>query len=379
MWQVALKMLMGDRAKYLGLVFGIMFASFMMSQQVSIFVGLMANTANQIYDVTEADIWVMDPQVTYIDEIKALPDTDLLRVRSVPGVAWAVPFFKGLAVVRAPGGIMQQVIVMGVDDATLIGRPPVMELGRWEDLRQPDAMMMDSAGFAFIWPGEPIEAGRLVEINDTRIRIVGISRPSPPFLTFPIVHTTYSTAQKLVPGERNKMSFVLVKAAPGQDPATLARAIQAQTGLQALTRNDFAWRSINYYLTRTGIPINFGITVFLGFLIGAVIAGQTFYLFIIENLKQFGALKAIGVHNTQLLTMVLLQAAVVGGLGYSLGIGGAATFFALTADVPALRGFMLHGQVAAGTFAAVMVILVVASVFSIRRAMVIDPAIVFRG
>ena len=54
---------------------------------------------------------------------------------------------------------------------------------------------------------------------------------------------------------------------------------------------------IKYYLMYTGIPINFGITVFLGFLVGTAIAGQTFYNFTIENLKQFGALKAMGATN----------------------------------------------------------------------------------
>ena len=41
-------------------------------------------------------------------------------------------------------------------------------------------------------------------------------------------------------------------------------------------------------MEKTGIPINFGITVVLGFIVGTAIAGQTFYLFTVENLKQFG-------------------------------------------------------------------------------------------
>ena len=49
-----------------------------------------------------------------------------------------------------------------------------------------------------------------------------------------------------------------------------------------------------YYLKYTGIPINFGITTLLGFFIGTAIAGQTFYNFTLENLKQFGASKRWG-------------------------------------------------------------------------------------
>ncbi len=67
MRHIAIKMLVGDRARYLGLVFGIMFATLLMSQQVSIFIGLMARTASQINDLREVDVMVMDPQVRYID------------------------------------------------------------------------------------------------------------------------------------------------------------------------------------------------------------------------------------------------------------------------------------------------------------------------
>ncbi|MBI4204328.1 MAG: ABC transporter permease [Betaproteobacteria bacterium] len=379
MGEIALRMLLGDRAKYLGLVFGITFATLLMSQQVSIFIGLMARTASQILDVREADIWVMDPRVQYIDEIKALPDKQLARVRGVPGVEWAVPFFKGLGVVRAPGGIMQQVILLGVDDATLTGRPPQMIHGRWEDLKQPDAMIMDRAGWEFTWPGEPFQPGRVIEINDRRVVVVGLAEASPPFVTFPVVFTRYTEALRLAPGERNRMSFVLARAAGGEDPKAVAQRITAQTGLQALTSQEFQWRSINHYLKRTGIPINFGITVVLGFIVGAAVAGQTFYLFVLENLRQFGALKAIGVGNRQILGMVLLQALLVAFVGFSLGIGLSAAFFEATSGVTALRGFILRTEVIAATGGAVALILAIASFASLRKVLVLDPAIVFRG
>lgn len=379
MGTIALRMLWGDRAKYLGLVLAITFATLMMSQQVSIFISLMARTASQVADVREADVWVMDPQVTYIDEIKPLPDVALQRVRGVSGVEWAVPLFKGLGVVRAPGGIMQQVILVGVDDASLTGRPPRMLHGRWTDLKQPDALIMDRAGWEYTWPGEDFEPGRVVEINDRRAVIVGLADASPPFVTFPVVFTRYTEAIKYSPSERNRMSFILAKSESKPGSAAVAQRIQSQTGLQALTAHDFEWRAISHYLKRTGIPINFGITVLLGFIVGAAVAGQTFYIFVLENLRQFGALKAIGVDNRKILGMVLLQAAVIASIGFGLGIGGAAVFFESTNSLTHLRGFVLHWQVIAGTAAAVLVIMVLASFASIRKVMVLDPAIVFRG
>lgn len=342
MLEIALRMLLGDRAKYLGLVFGIAFSTLLMSQQVSIFIGLMTRTANQVLDVTETDLWVMDSRVSYSDEVEALPDMDLYRVRSVPGVSWAVPYYKGLAILRTKEGLLNQVSLVGVDDATLIGAPRTWLKGSVESLKRPDAMVLDVQGADFIWPDGNVELGRTAEINDHRVVVEGIADVSPPFITFPIVYMRYSEILRITPPQRNMMSFVLVKAEPGVDPAVLAQRITSQTGLQALTWDAFAWRSVKYYLTRTGIPVNFGITVVLGFLIGAVITGQTFYIFVIENLKQFGALKAIGTTNRQILGMVMMQAAVVGAIGFGMGIGGSALFFAITADLtPALEGFSL--------------------------------------
>lgn len=118
---IAWQMLTGDRAKYLGLIFAIAFSTFLMSHQVSIFCGLMNRTASQINDVRDASLWVMDRKTQYLDEVKALTDQDLFRIRGVPGIEWAVPLFKGTSRAKGPDGKFRGVILMGLDDATLVG------------------------------------------------------------------------------------------------------------------------------------------------------------------------------------------------------------------------------------------------------------------
>ncbi|MCE3006042.1 MAG: ABC transporter permease [Rickettsiales bacterium] len=379
MRRIALKMLLGDRAKYLGLVFGVTFATLLMAQQVSIFIGLMARTASAIYSVSEADIWVMDTRVRYIEEVEPMRDVELTNVRSVPGVAWAVPFYKGLATIRMRDGLTQQVQLIGVDDVTLVGICPQMVQGELTAIQRPQTAMMDQNGFYFTWPGEKPHLGKEIELNDHRLKIEAICEVMPTFFTFPILYVSYNTALEVTPPTRNKLPFVLVKAAPGEDVHALTARIHEQTGLQALTQEEFAWRSINYILERTGIPINFGITVFLGILIGGAITAQTFYIFVIENLKQFAAMKAIGVTNRQLMAMVFTQAAVVASIGFGLGIGITALFFKLTANAPALKGFVLHMEVVLGTAGIIALITIFSILFSLRRVFTLDPAIVFRG
>jgi putative ABC transport system permease protein len=376
---IALKMLTGDRSKYLGIVFGVTFASLLIAHQVSIFCGIMGRTTSQIKDVAQADVWVMDPKVRYVDEIPALLDTDLHRVRGVEGVDWAVRFYKGTARARLSNGNFRQVVLLGLDDASLIGAPREMVTGDLNDLRKPDAFVIDTAGYQYMWPGEPVKLGQVVEMNDHRAVLVGVCKASAPFQTLPIVYTRYSLAGEFALRERNLMSFVLAKARTGVLPDDLCGHIEAATGLQALTTKGFSWKTIEYFLGSTGIPVNFGITVLLGFIVGVAIAGQTFYLFTIENLKQFGCLKAMGVTNLRIVGMILLQAAVVGAIGYGLGMGLAAAFFESTKNIVHLAGFMLPWQVMAGTGVAVFVIVILSSLLSIRRVLVLEPAVVFRG
>jgi putative ABC transport system permease protein len=377
---LALRMLTGDRAKYTALIFAISFSSFLITQQASIFAGLMNRTRSQILDVTDADIWVMDPATEYVDEVYALKDSDLGRVRGVPGVRWAVPFFKGQARAKAPDGKFRLGILLGLDDASLVGAPEPrrMVLGSIESLRDPDAVLIDVAGYHFFFPGEPLRLGKTFEMNDHRAKVVGIVDASAPFATFPVFYTRYSQALNYVGRERKLLSFVLVKGAPGVPFDVIKQRINAATGLKALTSQDFGWLTIRYYLKHTGIPINFGLTVAIAIIVGTVVAGMTFYLFTLENLKQFGALKAMGTTNRRLIGMILLQAIVVGGVGYAVGMGLSATFF-VVARTDATRGFVMLWQTMLGTAGVVLFIVTLASLLSIRKVLVLEPAIVFRG
>ncbi|MFL5339481.1 MAG: ABC transporter permease [Gemmataceae bacterium] len=382
---VALRMLMGDRTKYLGIIFGIAFATLLMSQQISIFAGIMGRTGSQIKDVRDADIWVMDAHTRFIDEVPPLPETDLQRVRGVSGVAWAVKMYKGQVTCRLESGQYRSTILFGLDDNSLVGAPRQMIVGNVEDLKLPDAVVVDKSGHEYMWPGEPIQLGRTFELNDHRAVLVGVCKVSPPFTTLPVLYTRYSQAERFVPHERNLMSFILAKPQPGVPAEEVCQRIETisqgeeHRQLVALTQDQFFWKTIRYFLGSTGIPVNFGITIVLGFVVGVAIAGQTFYLFTVENLKQFGALKAMGVCNTRILGMIFLQALVVGVIGYGVGAGLTAAFFEGTSHITHLAGLGMMPEVMLGVGGAVLFIVLLASLVSARRVLLLEPAVVFRG
>lgn len=379
-------MLMGDKGKYLGIVMGLTFASLIMTQQPAIFVGLMARSYSFISDTGLPDIWVVDEKVQFIDDIKPLQDTELYRVRGISGVAWAMPMYKGLLKARLADGTFQTCIVVGLDDTTLIGGPPIMLEGNISDLRRSDSVIVDVDGAneklarpSPIAGGKPIplKIGDSLELNDRRAIVVGIAKVTRTFQSQPVVYTTYSRAKSYAPRERKLLSFVLVKAAKGQDLGELTRRIRDKTGLAAYTQSEFMELTYNYFMNNTGIPINFGMSVLLGFIVGAAIAGQTFYNFTLENIRQFGVLKAMGTSNWTLLRMILLQAVLVGSIGYGMGVGLTALFgYAMRHTILA---FKFPWQLLVFSGAGVSIICMLAAFISILKVIRLEPAIVFKS
>lgn len=386
MYRLALSMLFRDKGKYFGIVMGVTLASMVITQQGSIFVGIMSRTSATITDMGWPDIWVMDPKVAFIDDTKPLQSTALSRVRGVEGVGFAAPLYKGILRARLDNGEFQNCNVIGIDDATLTGGPPAMVEGELSDLRRADAVIVDRVGAATrlarapATPGGkliPLRVGDTMELNDKRGVVVGISDNSRTFQSQPIIYTTFSRATQFAPKERKQLTFILVKAAQGVDPQALCDHIGRTTGLAAYTRSQFRWKTVMYFLKNTGIPINFGIAVGLGLLIGTIITGFMFYSFTLDNLRYFGTLKAMGATNTTLLRMILLQAVTVGFIGFGLGTGLASWFGVAMRSSP--LAFFLTWQLLFVAGTATVIICLISAMLSMRKVMVLEPAIVFKG
>jgi putative ABC transport system permease protein len=385
---IAIKMLFGDSAKFYGILLGLSFATLLIAQQASIFVGLMSRTYALIEETPQADLWIADPTLQFVDDTKPMQVTALQRVRSVQGVQWAVPLFKGLLVAKLPSGARQICDVVGVDDSSLIGVPARMVQGDVSVLRKPDTIIIETRGQRSRLsqpvnpavpdgPKRPIEVGEELELNERRAVIGGIAETMPTFQNVPTIYTTYSRAIGFAPDNRRTLSFILVKAEPGQSIAELRARIMRETDLAVYTPHDFAWTTIEYWMKQTGIPINFGIAIVLGFLVGIAIAGQMFYNFTLDNLKYFGAMKAMGATTPRLLHLVGLQGAVAGALGLGLGLGVTAVVgLSIPGDKLAFKMTWHIPVIAAG---AVMFIVVASSLFSMRRVVKLDPSEVFQG
>lgn len=380
---VALKMLVGDKLKYVAIIAGVAFAALLITQQASIFAGFSLQIGQWIRDTSNGsfDLWVMDDQVEFDNDFKPMADTALQRVRGVEGVEWAVPMYKNYLRVRLPDGTLVLSRIIGIDDATLTGGPPEVTHGTLADLRQDRAVLVDEEQARTTLKlkrteNRPLRIGDRISVNDHDAIVAGFYRANKEFFWDPVLYTTYTRALSWAPRERKLLSYVLVKVAKEHSVDEVAGRINRLSGLKALSNKEFDGSSTEELMTRTGIKVNFGITILLGFIIGLLVAGQTFYTFVLDNLKLFGALKAMGTTTLTVMRMMCIQVVTVGTIGYGLGLGGAAIAGIFFGKLGLAFNMSWHIPVIGGL--AVVACCLVAGVLGMVRVIRLEPAVVFK-
>ncbi len=373
--KIALKLLINDRSKFTALLVGITFAVFLMVMMTSMFSGILTRSSSSVYNIG-AKIWVMDPAVNNATSSIPMPDYVLSAARSIKGVRYAVPLYFGTAQVKLKDGSYQATTVVGLDDATLYGRPELLE-GNINDIYADNAfIVVKDAEYSKL--GKP-GVGNEFEINDHRGVVVGLAKvASSGLFGIPTIYTTYSRAITYIPSTRFTTSYILIEPKRENDIPAIQQEI-GKLGYQALTRDQFVGKISDFYTFKTGMGMNILLMTTISFVVGLSISGQTFYTFILENLEKFGALKAIGARSNELIAMILFQASFTSLIGYGLGVGAASTFMILARlrmpDYAAQITFVILGF-------ALLMVLVIASVSSyigVRKVLQIQPFDIFRG
>ncbi len=376
MLRIGLQMLLGDRAKYTALVCGLAFSVLLITQQASIFFGLMLRATGFLQNIGQPDLWIGDPNTRYILEVRNLNDQDLFRVRSVPGIAWASPFFATRAKAEMGNGKFKSVELIGIDRSTLIGRPPEITAGNLEDLRRPDAVLVEETSRSKL---NNVKIGDTLKLNDRRAVVVGYFRAKLGFESNASLYTTYENALTFVPVGRQRLGFVLAGVKPGYDVHQVSAEISRMyPHLGAFTRDELRWRTIMFILKETGIGINFGITVALGFVVGLIVSAATLYQFTLDNLRHYATLKAMGASSWTLIGMILIQAAWAGVIGFGIGVGAAAAFALLGRKPGAELAAYFPWQLLIGAFVATLICVSAGSLLSLRRVLRLEPGMVFR-
>lgn len=317
-------MLIGNTAAFIGMIFGIFLAVLLISQQSAIYLGLISRSYRIVSNNPIPDIWVIDPATKGEDLIRSMPKDYLQYVRSIPNVEWAVPLNYLLMPLKTTSGKYKIAEVYGIDDKTMIGLPKLLK-GNVEDLYREGAVIIDSNSaenlLATTLPDGkkvPLKIGDELEINGLRAVIVGIGKTCPGFFPQPIIFSIYSQVQQF--SGSSHIQYIAAKARKGADIKKILKQINSNKKVLGLTRKQLESRISSHFL-KTGILINYGISVLLGMIIGFSIAGQIFYIMTIQNLGYYALIKALGGTEKMILKMILFQALVVGIIGYVLGTG----------------------------------------------------------
>ncbi|MGA7853805.1 MAG: ABC transporter permease [Candidatus Acidiferrales bacterium] len=375
MLKLAYKLLVNDKAKFTALLIGITFAVFLMMFVTSMLFGVLNHASATVINIG-ATVWVMDPAVQTVSNTVGIPDYVLDAVRSMQGVKYAVPLYSGGGLARLADGSYQSVNVIGLDDNSLVGRPEMIE-GKIEDIYAEDAfVVVHDAEFSKL---QNPKVGTQLELNDHRAVVVGIAEVATSGLYgTPTLYTTYERASQFLPNPRYTISYVLVEPKTLADVGKIKKQVES-LGYLALTKHEFMQRTADFFIYQTGGGTNMLIMTMISFLVGLSISGQTFYTFILENLERFGALKAIGTKNRDLVGMILFQATFTAFTGYGLGVGLCALLiWTARMRLPSYAAMLTFTNLAI-SLAMVAVIAGLSSYVGIRRVLQIEPFDIFRG
>jgi putative ABC transport system permease protein len=375
-WLLALKALLADRGKLLTSLLGVAFSVVLINLQVGLLRGLILK-ASLLVDYGQADIWVGHAHMKNVDFGTFIPERWVHRIRGVEGVERAEPYIVMFNQAKMPDGHSENIVVVGSVPASLMGNAWLMADGDALAVRDPDAILVDSCDAAKFGN---CRIGDVREINGQRAKIVGMTRGIVGFTTNPYVFTTLERARKKytsgIPPEH--CSYFLVKALPGTDITELATRIKQRVpDLDVYDRRTYSLMCCQYWLTRTGIGISFGLAAFLGLLVGLAVVAQTLYASVTERVKEFGTLKAMGAEDRSISRFLVSQAlsnAVIGGV---VGLVAAALLGRLVSSDRA--PVLLTWEVALASVTLTAVVCLIAAWAPYWRIRNIDPASVLRS
>ncbi len=377
MMTFALKMLIGNRATCIGVIFGIFLATLLITQQSAIFLGLVSRSYRMVKDIPYPNVWVIDPATESDEKVRAMPKGYLDIVRGIPNIEWAVPINVMDIPISTKSGIFHVCQLYGIDAATLIGAPENIVEGNVTDLRRANAVILDAYAantlLARTLPDGtkvPLTLGDTFEINNRRAVIVAICHTTQGFYPQPIIFTSYDNFSYFNPASIGKIEFIAAKTRPDANLDDILKQINDYPMLNGLSRNQFEWRIAKSFL-QTGILINFGLSVALGIIIGFSIAGQIFYMQTLQNLKYYALIKSLGGSESLITRMITFQTLVVGMIGFLLGTG--ITIIWGYAVKGTTLAFLFPWQLLLFTAFIVTIICIFTAGLSIRKVHSLDP------
>jgi putative ABC transport system permease protein len=372
---LAWRNLIHDKVRFAATITGIVFAVVLIVVELGLFVGF-ATTTSGLIDRSGADLWITARNVPYIEQGVAFTERKHAVVLATPGVASASKYIVRTTQWRRPHDGQQVAIqIVGVDLETGLGGPWNIVTGALADLRFPDAILVDELNKVKLGVDR---AGQTMEIRGHRARVVGFTRGIRTFTTSPYVFTSFKHAQDYAGLREDQTLYLLVTAQPGVDIEQLRQTLASRlTDVSVRTAGEFSGMTRRYWMYTTGAGIAVLLAAVLGLIVGVVIVAQTIYATTVDHIREYGTLKAMGATNRYLYTVIIQQAVISAGIGYTFGM--VASVFIVRATSRGGANILLPGWMIVAMLGITVAMCVIAAIASVRKVTRLDPAMVFKG
>jgi len=371
---LAQRNLFHDKVRLAVTLTGIVFAVVLIVVELGLFVGFTVTTSNLI-DNSGADLWVTSKHVPYVEQGVPFSERKVYQVRAVPGVAKAEKLITRWVEWKRSDGRQESVQIVGFNVGESLGRPWNLVQGRVEDLKRPDAIIMDEIYKQKLGVDH---AEQLFEINGKRARVVGFTRGIRAFTTSPYVFTTFKRAQEYANVPDDQTTYILVKLAPGVNPEQVRHDVLDRVkDVDVVTNREFSRMTQFYWMFTTGAGVAVLLAALLGLVVGFVVVAQTIYATTMDHLREFGTLKAMGAPNSYVYKVIVKQAAISAVIGYFLGM--TVSVFVVHASQKGGAAILMPTPMAIGMFFLTLFMCVGAALVSINKVTRLDPAMVFKG
>jgi putative ABC transport system permease protein len=371
---LAQRNLFHDKVRLAVTLTGIVFAVVLIVVELGLFVGFTVTTSNLI-DNSGADLWVTSKHVPYVEQGVPFSERKVYQVRAIPGVAKAEKLITRWVEWKRPDGRQESVQVVGLNVDENLGRPWNLVQGRVEDLKRPDAIIMDNIYRQKLGVDH---AEQLFEINGKRARVVGFTQGIRAFTTSPYVFTTFKRAQEYANVPDDQTTYILVKLAPGANVEQVRHDILDRVkDVDVVTNREFSRMTQFYWMFTTGAGVAVLLAAMLGLVVGFVVVAQTIYATTMDHLREFGTLKAMGAPNSYVYKVIIKQAAISAVIGYFLGM--IVSVFVVHASQKGGAAILMPTPMAIGMFFLTLAMCVGAALVSINKVTRLDPAMVFKG
>ena len=219
---LAQRNLMHDKTRLAVTLTGVVFAVVLIVVELGLFVGFTVTTSS-IIDKSKVDLWIVSRGTPYIEQGSVFSERKLYQVLATQGVATADKYIVRFSNWKTPQGAEEGIQVVGFNPYGGIGGPWNVVEGNIEDLKTPDAVMVDEIYKKKLGV---TKVGEIFEINGRRARIVGFTRGIRAFTTTPYVFASFKNAQGYTRIAEDQTYFILVRAVPGTDIAALQQRLE---------------------------------------------------------------------------------------------------------------------------------------------------------